>query len=155
MDETETGFRILIVEDDRELGPLVRDLLTREGFAPRLARSGVEMDQLMEQGPVDLLILDLMLPGEDGMSICRRVQGRSAIPVIMLTAKVDDIDRIVGLELGADDYIGKPFNPRELIARIRSVLRRAARASLSASPGEGARLRFGDFIFDVDARRLM
>ena len=108
----------------------------------------------MDQEPVDLIILDLMLPGEDGMSICRRVRSRSAVAIIMLTAKTDDIDRIVGLELGADDYVGKPFNPRELVARIRSVLRRTAQAAGPRATG-GQRLRFADFVFDVEARRLM
>ncbi|MBI1262798.1 MAG: response regulator [Rhizobiales bacterium] len=153
MEEQPDLYRIIIVEDDREVGDLVRGLLEREGFAVFLARSGAEMDQLMAEQVSDLVILDLMLPGEDGISICRRLRARSAVPIIMLTAKSDDIDRIIGLELGADDYVGKPFNPRELVARIRSVLRRTARAV--GVPQSGAeRLRFANFIFDVDARRL-
>lgn len=154
MNKEAAVFHILIVEDDREIGALVLDLLTREGFAARLVRSGAEMDQLMMQEAVDLVVLDLMLPGEDGMSICRRLRSRSALPIIMLTAKGDDIDRIIGLEIGADDYMGKPFNPRELLARIRSVLRRTAQtASLDVVGSE--RRRFAGYVFDVEARRLM
>lgn len=153
MEERSDIFQILIVEDDREVGDLLRGVLEREGFGVHLARSGTEMDQLMAQQASDLVVLDLMLPGEDGMSICRRLRARSGIPIIMLTAKSDDIDRIIGLELGADDYMGKPFNPRELVARIRSVLRRTARAVGEKQSGVQC-LRFADFIFDVEARRL-
>jgi two-component system OmpR family response regulator len=146
------SIKVLVVEDDREVGDLVQGLLTREGFAARLARSGAEMDQALADEAADLIVLDLMLPGEDGLSICRRLRARSAVPILMLTAKGDDIDRIIGLELGADDYMGKPFNPRELLARIKSVLRRTALAP--AGPAGTERLRFADFLFDIDARRL-
>jgi len=154
MNKEAAVFHILIVEDDREIGDLVLDLLTREGFAARLARSGAEMDQLMMQEAVDLVVLDLMLPGEDGISICRRLRSRSALPIIMLTAKGDDIDRIIGLEIGADDYMGKPFNPRELLARIRSVLRRTAQTARLDVVGSERR-HFAGYIFDVEARRLI
>lgn len=143
---------ILIVEDDREIGRLVSDLLVREGFAVRVARTGSEMDALLRNAPADLIVLDLMLPGEDGLSICRRLRAQGSTPVLMLTAKGDDIDRIVGLELGADDYMPKPFNPRELLARIRAILRRSA-AQPAVTP-QGQRLRFADFVLDVDGRRL-
>jgi len=143
---------IVVVEDDREIGELVQGLLAREGFEAVVARSGVELDRTLQQRPADLIVLDLMLPGEDGLSICRRLRARSAVPIVMLTAKSEDIDRIIGLELGADDYVGKPFNPRELIARIRAVLRRTAPAATGAPPGE--RVRFAGFLFDLDARRL-
>ncbi len=118
--------RILLVEDDPELRPLIADLLAREGFAVEAVANGAEMDATLKTGPFDMLVLDLMLPGEDGLSICRRVRARSALPILMLTARKEDIDRIIGLELGADDYLGKPFNPRELTARIRAVLRRTS-----------------------------
>jgi len=145
--------RILIVEDDREVGDLVGGLLAREGFDTRLARSGVEMDQALAKQPADLIILDLMLPGEDGFSICRRLRARGGIGILMLTAKGEDIDRIIGLELGADDYMAKPFNPRELLARIHSILRRIAPAVQSPGPS-GSRVRFANLLFDLGARRL-
>lgn len=143
---------ILIVEDDREVGGLIRDFLRREGFESRLAHSGAEMDSMLAERSADLIILDLMLPGEDGFSICRRLRAKGPVAILMLTAKGEDIDRIVGLEIGADDYMTKPFNPRELAARIRSILRRTAPAALSGSGGR--RLNFANFLFDVEARRL-
>jgi two-component system OmpR family response regulator len=146
---------ILVVEDDREIGALLAGFLGREGFAVHLARSGAEMDRAMQRhGPPSLMVLDLMLPGEDGLSICRRVRAKSALPILMLTAKRDDIDRIVGLEVGADDYLGKPFNPRELLARIRAILRRTAPPpALVVDAGE-RQLRFSGYRFDAAARRL-
>jgi len=131
---------ILLVEDDREIGSLVSGLLEREGFAPHHVRNGQEMDHalaeaLRDNRPVDLVILDLMLPGEDGLSICRRLRAAGNLPILMLTAKKDDIDRIIGLEMGADDYLPKPFNPRELLARIRAILRRAAPATGMTAAG--------------------
>jgi len=160
----QTAKSILLVEDDREIGRLVSGLLTREGFLARHVTSGVEMDQaLAEAGksgrPADMVILDLMLPGEDGLSLCRRLRVAGNLPILMLTAKKDDIDRIIGLEMGADDYLPKPFNPRELLARIRAILRRAAPAiaapaepSAALPPAE--RLAFADFVFDLAAHRL-
>ncbi|HVJ31966.1 MAG TPA: response regulator [Terriglobia bacterium] len=172
------GRHILLVEDDREIGGLVSGLLEREGFTPRHVRSGREMDlalaeALRDNRPVDLVILDLMLPGEDGLSICRRLRVAGSLPILMLTAKKDDIDRIIGLEMGADDYLPKPFNPRELLARIRAILRRAAPASAlpppalppsapaaaPAAPGPGSLppaeiFAFAGFRFDLGARRL-
>lgn len=151
---TETT-RVLIVEDDREIGPLVRDLLVREGYETRWVRSAPQMDQaLIDQG-ADLVVLDVMLPGEDGLSICRRLRAASNVAILMLTAKADDLDRIIGLEMGADDYLPKPFNPRELLARIRAVLRRTAPAAAAARSGaSGEILRFAGFSFDLAARRL-
>ncbi|HUD51818.1 response regulator [Parvibaculum sp.] len=143
---------ILIVEDDREIGSLLSEFLAREGFEPVLVRSGVEMDRVLASRHIDFIVLDLMLPGEDGLSICRRLRMKTTLPILMLTAKNDDIDRIIGLELGADDYMAKPFNPRELLARVRAVLRRALPAA-STEFGEG-RLRFANFLFDLGARRL-
>ncbi|KAB7739077.1 response regulator [Parvibaculum sedimenti] len=143
---------IVIVEDDREVGELVKAFLVKEGFDVRLARSGVEMDRALLEKHADLIILDLMLPGEDGLSICRRLRARSNVPILILTAKGDDIDKIIGLELGADDYMAKPFNPRELLARIRSILRRTVPAIVHG--GEGERMRFGEFVLDLGARRL-
>jgi len=117
---------ILVVDDDREIRSLVAQLLRKHGFRVTDAADGREMMQALDGGRFDLAVLDLMLPGEDGLSLCRRVRAGSALPIIMLTAMGDDTDRIVGLEIGADDYLPKPFNPRELLARIRAVLRRSA-----------------------------
>lgn len=152
MNATAQTSDILIVEDDREVGDLVKAFLVKEGFDVRLARTGGEMDHALLERHADLIILDLMLPGEDGLSICRRLRARSNVPILILTAKGDDIDKIIGLELGADDYMAKPFNPRELLARIRSILRRAAPAMVNG--GDGERLRFGQFVLDLGARRI-
>lgn len=145
--------RIVIVEDDREIGPLVRALLERENYAAEWVRSGSEMDVALARQRADLLILDLMLPGEDGLSICRRLRAQGNLPIVMLTAKDEDLDRIIGLELGADDYLGKPFNPRELLARIRAVLRRTA-AATTLQPSGHECLRFAGYVFDLGAREL-
>lgn len=144
---------ILLVEDDAEIGDLVRGLFEREGYEPRVARSGKEMDRALGDRAADLIVLDLMLPGEDGLSICRRLRVQGNVPILMLTAKGEDIDRIIGLELGADDYLAKPFNPRELIARIRAVLRRTLPAA-KVEAVAGRAVRFADFLFEIDARRL-
>jgi CheY-like chemotaxis protein len=115
---------VLLVEDDREIRKLVSQFLGANGIRVATTADGREMDQALKDNRIDLLVLDIMLPGEDGLSICRRLRASSNLPVIMLTAKGEDIDRIVGLEIGADDYLTKPFNPRELLARVRAVLRR-------------------------------
>jgi two-component system, OmpR family, response regulator len=145
------GKVILVVEDDRDIRGLLADFLKREGFSVEVAEDGAAADRALVRVTPDLVILDLMLPGEDGLSICRRLRARGAIPILMLTAKNDDIDRIVGLELGADDYLGKPFNPRELLARIRAILRRAEGA---ARPDERRRRAFASFVIDLDARSV-
>jgi two-component system, OmpR family, response regulator len=116
---------ILVIDDDREIRSSLSEYLGRHGFRTSAAAHGKEMERLLATTTVDLIVLDVMLPGEDGFSICRRLRETSRIPVILLTARAETTDRIVGLELGADDYVIKPFDPRELIARIRSVLRRA------------------------------
>lgn len=147
-----TGQTIMIVEDDREIRSLLADFLNREGYVPICAEDGVAMDRALAAQRPDLVVLDIMLPGEDGLSICRRLRARGDLPILMLTAKSDDIDRIVGLELGADDYLPKPFNPRELLARIRAVLRRTDRPAAAATPSR--RVTFDRFIADLDARSL-
>ena len=116
---------ILIVDDDREIRDLTGRYLRKHGFRVDSAADAKEMDRLLRDGRFDLIVLDLMLPGEDGLSICRRLRAATRIPIVMLTAVAEDTDRIIGLEIGADDYLTKPFNPRELLARIRAVLRRA------------------------------
>lgn len=147
-----TRKSILLVEDDREIRTLVAEFLGDEGYAVETAPSGAAMDRVLARMTPDLVVLDLMLPGEDGLTICRRLRARGGIPILMLTAKSDDVDRIVGLELGADDYLGKPFNPRELLARIRAVLRRSGPDAGHDAPRR--RRRFGGFLVDLDARSV-
>ena len=117
---------ILVVEDDRDIATLVARYLRTNGCRVSLAADGREMDTILRQSRIDLVVLDLMLPGEDGLSLCRRLRADTQMPIIMLTARAEEIDRIVGLEMGADDYLAKPFNPRELVARIRAILRRSS-----------------------------
>jgi len=119
---------ILIVEDDAEIGDLITRYLEANNIDATVVPNGVDMDAAFAKRSYNLLILDLSLPGEDGLSICRRIRSEKSIPIIIVTAKGDDVDRILGLEIGADDYIVKPFNSRELLARIRAVLRRSETA---------------------------
>jgi DNA-binding response OmpR family regulator len=152
---SEQTTRILVVDDDVRLRDLLTRYLSEQGFEVRTFGDASAMDQALDRGRYDLLVLDLMLPGEDGLSICRRLRGSgSDLPIIMLTAKGDEIDRIVGLEMGADDYLPKPFNPRELLARIRAVLRRRASSPPGApSTGDGE-VRFGPFVLQLGRREL-
>jgi len=145
---------IYVVDDDPGIRDLLAEYLAGQGFEVACAEGGAALDALLEKTVPDLLVLDLMLPGEDGLSIARRLKGRAgAPPVIMLSAKGEDIDRIVGLEVGADDYLAKPFNPRELLARIRAVMRRGAPAPTAAS--EPLRVfEFGPFTVNLDAHSL-
>lgn len=145
---------IAVVEDDSEIRTLVVDLLRREGFEASGCATGEAFDRLMERQRVDLAVLDLMLPGEDGLSICRRLHARGDVPVLMVTAKGEDVDRIVGLELGADDYLAKPFNPRELVARVRAVLRRTRERERLADPLPQERYGFVGWTLDVSGRQL-
>ncbi|CAA2101936.1 response regulator [Methylobacterium sp. Leaf93] len=145
---------ILVVEDDREISALVARYLRANECRVSLAGDGREMDKALADARVDLIVLDLMLPGEDGLSLCRRLRAGSSIPILMLTAKAEEIDRIVGLEIGADDYLAKPFNPRELLARIRAILRRGATTEAAGDDG-ARRLRFLDWTLDVSLRQLL
>jgi two-component system, OmpR family, phosphate regulon response regulator OmpR len=148
--------RILVVDDDTRIRDLLRRYLTQEGFDVILAEDGKALDRSMQREAIDLIVLDLMMPGEDGLSICRRLRSaNNRTPIIMLTAKSEDVDRIVGLEVGADDYLSKPFNPRELLARIHAVLRRRpAHEAPGAPSSDDTPVRFGDFLFDMAARSL-
>jgi two-component system phosphate regulon response regulator OmpR len=148
--------KILVVDDDTRIRDLLRRYLTQEGFDVMLAEDGKSVTRVMMRDTPDLIVLDLMMPGEDGLSICRRLRAANDItPIIMLTAKGEDIDRIVGLEVGADDYLGKPFNPRELLARIHAVLRRRPVPEVPGAPStENEVIRFGIFTFDLGARTL-
>ncbi|MGX5667995.1 response regulator [Rhizobium daejeonense] len=143
---------ILVVDDDPEIRRLVGDFLGREGFMVELAEDGQEMDRVLERLVPDLVVLDLMLPGEDGLSICRRLRAAGDMPILMLTAKGDETDRVVGLEIGADDYVVKPFGSRELLARIRALLRRSTPRPVQAMT---RRFAFDRFIADLDARQLV
>lgn len=120
---------VLVVDDDKAIGQLLSTYLQQNNFKVFVAENGVEMDSCLEANSIDLLVLDLMLPGENGLEICRRIRVTLDIPIIMLTARGEETDRIVGLEVGADDYLPKPFNPRELLARIRGLLRRSGRVA--------------------------
>ena len=129
----DTPARVLVVEDDATVAEVVELYLRRDGFAVEVARNGkVGLERALADPP-DLVVLDLMLPGMDGMQICRRLRALAPVPVIMLTARGDESDRIAGLELGADDYLTKPFSPKELVARVRAVLRRTSAAGTAAS----------------------
>ena len=129
------GPHILIVDDHREMRDLVSRALAKEGFRVATAADGKAMRKVLADAHIDLVLLDLMLPGEDGLSLCRALRAEADIPIIMLTAKGDEVDRVIGLEMGADDYLPKPFGSRELIARIRAVLRRNRRARRRPSRG--------------------
>jgi DNA-binding response OmpR family regulator len=147
-----TDALVVLVEDDEDIRRLVCNLLVREGFAVEVADSAVALDQILARKRADLVILDLMLPGEDGLSICRRLRHRGAVPILMLTAKSDPVDRVVGLEMGADDYVTKPFDPRELLARVRALMRRAR--NHGSEPEPSRRFAFEGLVIDLDARRL-
>lgn len=144
--------KLLVVDDDPEIRELIEAYLTQQGFIVHCVDSGEAMDAYLAEETVDLIVLDLMLPGEHGLAIARRLKNDSQIPIVMVSAQGDDIDRIVGLEVGADDYLAKPFNPRELLARIRAVLRRAGSGS-AGDAGDG-RVAFGEFELDISAHRL-
>jgi two-component system OmpR family response regulator len=145
---------ILVVEDDRDISRLVGRYLRENDCRVSFAADGREMDECLASSRIDLVVLDVMLPGEDGLSLCRRLRAKSHLPVVMLTAKGDELDRIIGIEMGADDYLAKPFNPRELLARIRAVLRRTSLAGGSA-PEAGARLMtFDNWQLNCVARSL-
>ncbi len=147
--ETE-GARLLLVDDDPELCELTQTYLSLQGFKVDCVGDSVAMDAYLAATSPDLVILDLMLPGEHGLSIAQRLKAAKGLPIIIVSAQGEDVDRIVGLEVGADDYLGKPFNPRELLARVRAVLRRAQAAPVK----EGERFRFGAFELDLLAQRL-
>jgi DNA-binding response OmpR family regulator len=140
--------RILLIEDDHRLADMVKNYLGGAGFAVTVAPKGGTGIALQSRETFDAIILDLMLPDMDGLEVCRRIRGKADIPILMLTARGDSMDRVVGLELGADDYLPKPFEPRELLARLKAILRRARGERKSEV------LRFGRLEIDVDARQV-
>jgi two-component system phosphate regulon response regulator OmpR len=154
---TQRKTKILVIDDDMRLRELLRRYLSEQGFAVDVAADAAQMDKALTRENYHLLVLDLMLPGEDGLAICRRLRGASnTTPIVMLTAKGDEVDRIVGLEMGADDYLPKPFNPRELLARINAVLRRRPPEEPPGAPSVAAEaVSIGAWTFDLGARLLV
>ena len=144
---------ILIVDDHKEIRELLARFLVKNGLRVSAANGGVEMRQLMRTGVFDLVVLDIMMPGEDGLTLCRQLRQDSDIPIVLLTAISEETDKVVGLELGADDYVTKPFNPRELLARIRAILRRSSGTKNAVIDGK-KRLAFDRFTLDLDRRVL-
>ena len=142
---------ILIVDDHREIRELLAKFLTRNGLRVSVANGGAEMRQQLRAGAPDLIVLDIMMPGEDGLTLCRQVRQDSDIPIVLLTAVSEETDKIVGLELGADDYVTKPFSPRVLLARVRALLRRSPGAEDAAASGTPERLALvgGDLVIDA------
>ena len=148
--------KILIVDDDPRLGDLLQRYLGEQQLDTRVVQNAIQMDAILEQESFALIILDIMLPGEDGLSIARRLRSQSSIPIIMLSARGEDIEKIIGLEMGADDYLAKPFNPRELLARIRAVLRRPKPTGQIASSSEASTIHsFGPFQLNLDNHSLI
>jgi two-component system phosphate regulon response regulator OmpR len=147
--------KVLMVDDDLRMRELLQRYLEEQGFNIKTVSDSTEMDAVLANEHIDILVLDLMLPGEDGLAICRRLRGKgNTIPIIMLTARGDEVDRIIGLEMGADDYLPKPFNPRELLARINAIMRRHEPKLPSAPSAEATNITFGDFTFDLSTRTL-
>ncbi|PZN92897.1 MAG: DNA-binding response regulator [Alphaproteobacteria bacterium] len=144
---------IVVVDDEADVREMVQEYLIDHGFVVTQAESGEALAALMRERPVDLALLDINMPGEDGLSIARSLKKRGDIGIIMLTANGDTVDRVVGLELGADDYVVKPFDLRELLARVRAVLRRISEADQSPST-MGEEIRFGSFVLSLASRRL-
>ena len=145
---------ILVVDDHREIRDAVTRYLEKNGMPATSARDAVDMDAKLANGKYDLIVLDVMMPGEDGLSVCRRLSASGSVPILMLTALGEETDRIVGLEIGADDYLAKPFNPRELVARIKAILRRSTKAEPYAGTLSGRRIAFAHWILDTDSRVL-
>lgn len=151
----DTNTHILVVDDDRDIRTLLAEYLDSNGLRTLTATNGSEMRRVLEESRVDLIVLDLTLPGEDGLTLCRNLRASSSVPVIMLTARGEPLDRILGLEMGADDYLAKPFEPRELFARIRSVLRRTQALPPNMAQPDVATMRFAGWTLELTARHLV
>jgi two-component system OmpR family response regulator len=149
-----TTAHILVVDDDKEICSLLERYLRAQGFRVSIAKDGNAMEACLAKSGISLIVLDVMLPEVSGLDICRSLRDRSSIPIILLTALKEDVDRIIGLELGADDYLCKPFNPRELVARIRAILRRAEESGNHGRPS-GHVFRFEGFVADPETRRVV
>ena len=164
MPDADTPEKILIVDDDVQIQQLLTRYLSEQGYAATAVGDGKSMDAWLAANQPELIVLDLMLPGEDGLSLARRIRHLGQTPIIMLSARGEEMDKIIGLEVGADDYLAKPFNPRELLARIRAVLRRSCAqdhaddresGAESDKPGADKLVKFGDFILNIDNRILL
>jgi two-component system, OmpR family, response regulator len=151
---SESGH-ILVVDDQQEICDLVREYLTDEGFRVTTANDGTGMREALARDPIDLVILDLVLRGEDGLQLARELRSQSDIGIIMLTGRGETVDRIIGLEMGADDYLSKPFHLRELLARVRSVLRRGATRGADRAATARSRIRFSGWSLDLASRELL
>jgi two-component system, OmpR family, response regulator len=151
----EPSPHILVVDDSADIREPLAKYLVKKGLRVSTANGGQEMRRLLKTNAIDLVVLDIMMPGEDGLSLCRMLRETTEIPVIMLTALVEEMDRVVGLEIGADDYVSKPFNPRELLARIRAVLRRSQTGPKAVSGPKASRLRFDRWTLDTARRELL
>lgn len=146
---------ILVVDDHRDIRDALARYLEKNGMRATTAADARAMDAAMKAGHFDLVVLDVMMPGEDGLSVCRRLRASSNLPILMLTALGEETDRIVGLEMGADDYLAKPFSPRELLARIKAILRRSTSGRVEGGDLAGRRIGFGRWILDSDRRVLL
>lgn len=155
MNEELCVHRLLIVDDDVDIRTLLAEQLGRAGYRVVTASQGTEMRSVLDREHIDLIVLDLNLPGEDGLTLCRDLRAKSRTPVIMLTARGEAIDRVLGLEMGADDYLAKPFEPRELLARIRNVLRRTEALPVNLEPLAIRRAHFLGWMFDLERRHLV
>ena len=155
MQAMENPTHILVVDDDRDIRSLLAEYLDSNGLRTFTASNGIEMRKQLDTVRIDLVVLDLTLPGEDGLTLCRTLRAQSSLPVIMLTARGEPLDRILGLEMGADDYLAKPFEPRELFARIRSVLRRTNALPPNMVSAEAQAMLFDDWRLDLMARHLV
>jgi two-component system OmpR family response regulator len=155
MTMTDPAPHILVVDDHRDIRDLIGRYLLKNGMRVTTAENAASARKALKAAVVDLVVLDIMMPGEDGLSLCRHLRESGQVPVILLTAMAEDTDRVVGLEMGADDYVTKPFNPRELLARIRAVLRRTNTGIRQRDPIEARRLGFDRFVLDVARRELV
>lgn len=155
MQPADTRPRVLIVEDDERLASLTQDYLSANGLAVSVVNDGLTAIQRIRDENPDLVVLDLMLPGADGLQVCRDVRGTFKNPILMLTARTDDMDQVLGLEMGADDYVPKPVKPRVLLARIRALLRRVEGEGAEAAPAASRRLEFGNLVIDDSARAVL
>ena len=146
---------ILVVDDDADIRDLLSEYLDRQGFRVSTAAEGRSMRVALGRSAPDLIVLDLMLPGDDGLTLCREVRSKSDVPIIMLTAKTEEIDRVVGLEMGADDYVAKPFSPRDLLARIKSILRRSRALPVNLRPDDARAIAFAGWRLEIPTRTLI
>jgi two-component system OmpR family response regulator len=151
----ESAAHILIVDDHRDIRDLLARYLSKNGYRVSTAESSAAARRLLEKGAIELVVLDIMMPGEDGLALCRHLRATSQLPVILLTAMAEDTDRVIGLEMGADDYVTKPFNPRELLARIKAVLRRTNSLPRLRAAVDAEQIRFDRWTLKVAQRELI